>query len=69
MAGGVGEGSIPLSIGYAALTGVGSLGVLFLMMLVGLFWGGSAPQPLATWLRVVAVATLPAMFWALSRIG
>lgn len=45
------------------------LGSLLLMLLLSLIWGESAPAPWSILLKVVAVGTLPAMFWAVSRMG
>ena len=44
------------------------LGVLFALLLASLRWGAIAPEPWAMLLKVLAVGTLPAMFWAISRI-
>lgn len=45
------------------------LGSLLLILLMSLLWGGTAPAPWSVLLRVLAVSTLPAMFWAVSRMG
>jgi hypothetical protein len=46
-----------------------TLGSLLLILLVSLIWGGSVPEPWPAVLKVLAVGTLPAMFWAVSRMG
>lgn len=42
---------------------------LLVFLLVSLRWGGEAPEPWSMVLKVLAVGSLPAMFWAISRIG
>lgn len=50
---------------------------VYLMILVGLLglflaslhWGNAAPEPWSLLLKVLAVVTLPAMFWAISKIA
>jgi hypothetical protein len=53
----------------AGFFGVFALGGLMILLLASLLWGGTAPQPWPTLLKVLAASTLPAMFWAVSRIG
>ena len=43
--------------------------ILLAIFLTGLHWGGLATEPWATPLKILAGASLPAMFWALSKIG
>jgi hypothetical protein len=45
------------------------LAALVIFFLIGLQWGGSAPEPWSRLLKILAVAALPAMFWAVSKIG
>jgi hypothetical protein len=45
------------------------LGGLLVVLLMGLQWGGSASEPWSTLLKILAVCALPAMFWAISKIG
>jgi hypothetical protein len=45
------------------------LGSLLLILLLSLLWGGSAPEPWHVLLKILAVGTLPAMFWVVSRMG
>ncbi len=45
------------------------LAALLCILLTSLLLGGTAPAPWPTLLRILAVATLPAMFWAVWRLG
>lgn len=45
------------------------LGSLLAVLLIGLSWGGTAPEPWSVLLKVLAVTALPAMFWTVSRMG
>jgi hypothetical protein len=45
------------------------LGVLLVFFLSGLQWGSSVGEPWSLALKILAAAALPAMFWAISRIG
>jgi hypothetical protein len=45
------------------------LGVLLVFFLACLQWGGSVGEPWSLVLKILAAAALPAMFWAISRIG
>lgn len=44
------------------------LGALLVVFLAGLRWGSGLPKPWSIACEVLAAASLPAMFWALSRI-
>jgi hypothetical protein len=44
------------------------LGALLVVFLAGLRWGSDAPEPWSAVLKILAAASLPAMFWAISRI-
>lgn len=45
------------------------LGGLLLVLLMCLLWGATAPAPWSVLLKVLGVSALPAMFWAVSRMG
>lgn len=45
------------------------LGGLLVLFLLSLQWGSAAPQPWSHVLKVVAAGSVPAMFWAIRRIG
>ncbi len=45
------------------------LGGLLVFFLMSLQWGSAAPEPWSILLKILAVCTLPAMFWAVSKIG
>ena len=45
------------------------LGGLLVFFLMSLQWGSAAPEPWSLLLKILAVCALPAMFWAVSRIG
>ncbi len=45
------------------------LGGLLVFFLMSLQWGSAAPEPWSLLLKILAVCALPAMFWAISRIG
>jgi hypothetical protein len=45
------------------------LGGLLALFLIGLQWGSAAPEPWSSILKILAVIALPAMFWAISKIG
>ena len=47
----------------------GILGSLLVVLLLSLLWGGTAPEPWPAVLKILAVSTLPAMFWVVSRMG
>ncbi len=42
---------------------------LLASFLAGLQWGAAAPEPWSSVLKVLAVCSLPVMFWAVSKIG
>jgi|SRR5579871_1929080 len=46
-----------------------ALAVLLAIFFIGLRFGSAAAQPWSMILKVLAAVTLPAMFWALSKIG
>jgi len=56
-------------VGKNRLSGVVVLACLLCILLMSLFWGATAPAPWHTVLRFLAVGSLPAMFWAVWRIG
>jgi hypothetical protein len=45
------------------------LGGLFVFFLMSVQWGSAAPEPWSLLLKILAVCSLPAMFWAISKIG
>lgn len=45
------------------------LACLMAVLLTSLLLGGSAPEPWPLVLRIIALATLPLMFWAVWRVG
>jgi len=45
------------------------LACLMGVLLTSLLLGGSAPEPWPLVLRIVALGTLPLMFWAVWRVG
>ncbi len=45
------------------------LGALLVFFLLSLQWGSTAPEPWSLALKILAAGSLPAMFWAISKIG